>query len=247
MAKIIKTKMLTRYIVKLVLRITIFLTVLTCYILFRSKINDYLTRPFFDGIKPTHFLWVVFIGIMLCHIFPFKQLSMALRKKQAANFVIMENYSKDELKAYVKHQDRAALIVMVIWLAFNSIFGVLHIMNILNKADMLMLTTFFFLCDYICILFFCPFRTFIMKNKCCINCRIYDWGHFMMFTPMLFLRDFFGLTLFGMSLLVLINWELVFRLHPERFWSGSNKTIQCASCQDRTCQMKNKIKAIQKL
>ena len=64
----------------------------------------------------------------------------------------------------------------------------------------------------------------------------------MMFTPMLFVGSFFSLSLFAMSVLVLINWEIIYALHPERFWSGSNKTLQCINCKDKTCQMKNKLK-----
>lgn len=242
MSKIVMTKMLKRYIAKLVLRSIIFLTVLIFYLTHRELLNQYLLTPFFAKLVPTHFIWLIFMGLMILHVFPFEQLSMALRKKQVRNFQIVEDYSKEELNKFVRKQNIAALIVMIIWLSFNSIFGILYNLDILNRADMLMLTTLFFLCDYICILFFCPFRTFIMKNKCCINCRIYDWGHFMMFTPMLFVGSFFSLSLFAMSVLVLINWEIIYALHPERFWSGSNKTLQCINCKDKTCQMKNKLK-----
>lgn len=241
MAKIVKTRMLTRYIVKLVLRIIIFLSVLIFYIFNRSTLNDYLMTPFFAGIRPTHFLWAVYIGLMLLHLFPIEFLSMALRKKQVKNFQVVEDHSKEELKQFVKKQNKSALIIMIIWLSFNSIFGCLYHLHFLNRADMLMLTTTFFLCDYICILFFCPFRTFIMKNKCCVNCRIYDWGHFMMFTPMMFVGSFFSLSLFLVALMVLLNWELIYAFYPERFWSGSNQTLQCANCKDKTCQMKNKL------
>lgn len=95
---------------------------------------------------------------------------------------------------------------MLIWLSFNAIFGIAYLAGWMDEADLLMLTVFFFICDYICILFFCPFQTFVMKNKCCVNCRIYDWGHFMMFTPMLFIRSFYSWSLFFTSLVVLIHW-----------------------------------------
>ena len=132
---------------------------------------------------------------------------------------------------------------MLLWLSFNAIWGVLYLFNILDSADLLMITVFYFLCDYICILFFCPFQTCIMKNKCCVNCRIYDWGHFMMFTPMLFIQNFFSWSLFFTSLVVLIRWEISYAKNPQRFWSGSNKTLQCANCKDKTCQIKRRLSA----
>ena len=39
-----------------------------------------------------------------------------------------------------------------------------------------MVSVFYFLCDYVCILIYCPFQSHIMHNKCCVNCRIYGWG-----------------------------------------------------------------------
>ena len=81
------------------------------------------------------------------------------------------------------------------------------------------------------------------KNKCCVNCRIYDWGHFMMFTPMLFIQNFFSWSLFFTSLVVLIHWEIVYAKYPERFWSGSNKTLQCQNCKDKTFCKRNEERA----
>ena len=80
-----------------------------------------------------------------------------------------------------------------------------------------------------------------MKNKCCVNCRIYDWGHFMMFTPMIMIKSFYTWSLFFMACIVLIHWELVYGKHPERFYYGSNKRLQCATCKDKTCQIKRKV------
>ena len=60
----------------------------------------------------------------------------------------------------------------------------------------------------------------------------------MMFTPMLFIKNFFSWSLFFTSLVVLIKWEIVYAMHPERFWEGSNKILQCANCKDRTCRIK---------
>ena len=44
-----------------------------------------------------------------------------------------------------------------------------------------------------------------------------------------------------MSLIVLIHWEITCASHPERFWSGSNRTLQCSVCKEKTCQIKKKL------
>ncbi len=39
-------------------------------------------------------------------------------------------------------------------------------------------------------------------------------------------------------------WEIIYAKHPERFWSGSNKILQCAECQDKTCQLKRNLQRV---
>ncbi len=236
--KLEKTRMLQLYMLKLALRIGIFVGIFSLYIHNKQWLWQMVTGPLVLGIGPVHVLWALFMCIMIRHLFPNKNRSMALRKNEQENYWEVADYSELELLRYVKIQNIRAWQVMLVWLFFNAIFGLLYLYHILDEADLFMLTVFFFLCDYICILFFCPFQTFIMKNKCCVNCRIYDWGHFMMFTPMLFICNFFSWSLFFTSLIVLIHWEIGYSRHPERFWQGSNKTLQCLNCKDKTCQMK---------
>lgn len=242
--KIQRTKMLNRYIIKFIVRVGIFVGTLLLYIWDKPRICDLMIQPVYLGISPIHVLWFVFMSLMILHLFPMDILSMALRKEQKKQYWEEKNYSEIKLMKFVKEQNVRAWMVMLVWLSLNAVIGFLYLFQVLDEADLFMCTVFFFLCDYICILLFCPFQTFIMKNKCCVNCRIYDWGHFMMFTPMLFIRNFFSWSLFFTSLIVLIHWEIIYAKHPERFWNGSNKTIQCTNCKDKTCQFKNLIRKV---
>lgn len=238
MKKLVKTRMMTTYLVKFAIRILVFLVIAICYLIDKEQMIYRMTNPIWWNVAPIHVLWAGFMVMMILHIFPLKKVTMALLKSEKKEYIAQENYSASELLHFVKEQNVRAWRVMLLWLCFNAVFGVLYLFDILESADLFMLTVFYFLCDYICILLFCPFQTFIMKNKCCINCRIYDWGHFMMFTPMLFIQNFFSWSLFFMSCVVLIKWEIIYAKHPERFWSGSNKNLQCSNCKDKTCQMK---------
>ena len=244
--KIVRTKMLDRYIIKLLIRVVTFLGVFGMYLFQKDFLYEFMTHEFTFGILEygpslLHVLWLGFMVMMLLHLFPHDKLTMALRKEQKEQYVPVHNYSELELLKFVQKQNQSAWMVLLVWLCFNAVWGVLYLFNVIDSVDLLMLTVFYFLCDYICILFFCPFQTVIMKNRCCVNCRIYDWGHFMMFTPMLFIKNFFSWSLFFTSLVVLIRWEMVYAKYPERFWSGSNKTLQCANCKDKTCQIKKKV------
>jgi hypothetical protein len=64
----------------------------------------------------------------------------------------------------------------------------------------------------------------------------------MMFTPMLFIKNFYSWSLFFTSVVVLIHWEIIYAQHPERFWEGSNLNLRCANCREKTCQIKTHIK-----
>ena len=67
----------------------------------------------------------------------------------------------------------------------------------------------------------------------------------MMFTPMLFIRNFFSWSLFFTSAVVLIHWEIIYASHPERFWEGANERLKCVNCKDKTCKLKvNRVKPV---
>ena len=135
---------------------------------------------------------------------------------------------------------------MLLWLSFNAIWGVLYLIGILDVADLLMLTVFYFLCDYICILFFCPFQTWIMKNRCCTTCRIYNWDFAMMFTPLVFIPGIYTYSLLGCALLLLLRWEITYRCHPERFSDATNRCLHCTNCEEKLCNHKTQLRTFWK-
>ena len=239
------TRMMKRALINFTFRLLVFLLVFVVYLHDKQFLVEFMTHEFTFGImtygiRPLHVLWGVFMVMMLQHIFPGKELSMAYKKGTEKEFIPVEDYSRISLLEFVQAMNVKAWVVMLVWLIFNAVFAALYLFKVIDEGDMLMLTVFFYLCDYICILFFCPFQSLIMHNKCCINCRIYDWGHFMMFTPMLFIRNFFSWSLFFTSLIILIKWEFNYAKHPERFWYGSNKSLQCNQCKEKLCIIKNK-------
>lgn len=242
-----KTFKMKVYMVKFTIRLLVFVSVLLLYCFHRDWMVAFMTQNIRYGITPIHILWLLFMGTMALHLFPNRLKSMALLKMKEDKYVPVEGYSEYELLKYVQTQNQKAWIVMLVWLSCHAVIGFLYLFDILDDVDLLMLTVFYYLCDYICILFFCPFQSVIMKNRCCVNCRIYDWGHFMMFTPMLFIRNFFSWSLFFASCIVLIRWEIVYARHPERFFSGSNQVLQCSHCKDRTCGKKKNVNQILKI
>ena len=237
------TPMLKRYLIKFAVRLAVFFGTFFIYLTNHSNFVSIITSPVAFGIAPYHVFWACMMGVMLLHIFPIKSMSMAMLKRDEPNYVPQPNYNTEKLKAYMADKNRRALYVLLIWLGFNAIWAVLYLTGVIGLAEIIMLTTFYFLSDYICILIYCPFGYIVQNNKCCINCRIYDWGHFMMFTLLILVPNFFALTLFAMGLIVLLRWEYAVAKHPEFMWEGSNRVLQCRNCQDKTCQMKKKVTA----
>ena len=107
---------------------------------------------------------------------------------------------------------------------------------------MIILALFYSVCDMICILFFCPFQTWIMKNRCCVSCRIYNWDYAMMFTPVVFIKNPFTISLFVVAALLLLEWEILYRKFPERFCINTNKTLSCANCKEKLCKHKKQLR-----
>ncbi|MCF0150328.1 MAG: hypothetical protein HUJ80_02850 [Firmicutes bacterium] len=240
LSKMTKTIMLKRFHLQFFVRLVIFIAVFAFYIKDKALFRQIILQPRIMDISIIHLLWVYFMVIMISHLIPREKLSMAMMKAYRSPQKKEEDYSELELMRFVRDQNVKAWLVMLVWLGLNGVLGVLYLFSLLDEADLLMATTFYFLSDYICILFFCPFQTLIMKNKCCINCRIYDWGHFMMFTPMLFIKNFFSWSLFFTSCVVLINWELKYAMHPERFWHGSSEKLRCENCNEQLCHFKKR-------
>ncbi len=243
MVKPIRTIILDQYLWKFIVRILIVIAVTVLYITNRDIITDFLTQPVFQSLVdrrlwPLVALWGILMVMMATHFIPPKIFTMALLKRKKEKLDMDDSFDKGKLLEYVQEQNLRAWHVMLVWVLLNGIVGMLYLFGILKVADLFMVSVFYFLCDYVCILIYCPFQSHIMHNKCCVNCRIYDWGHFMMFTPMIFIRHFFSWTLFWMSVLVLIRWEIVYARYPERFWDGSNRTLRCTKCADKTCQIK---------
>ncbi|MEE1049627.1 MAG: hypothetical protein U0M60_19680, partial [Clostridia bacterium] len=69
---------------------------------------------------------------------------------------------------YIKDTTASAYKVMVIWIALTIVLSILHINGVIDTGMMILIATFFYVCDLICVLIWCPFRL-IMGNKCCTD------------------------------------------------------------------------------
>ena len=216
-------------------RLAVFLFVAALFLLKREWLDFTSGRA---PILPLLILWAAVILSMLVQLNPNSLLTTGCLKQYPTRFDPVPGYDPAELKLAVKAQDRGALKVAAVWLAVNLCFGLLYHRKVLSVPVLVLLCALCYLCDLICVLFFCPFQTFLMKNRCCVNCRIFAWGSWMMAAPLMCVPHWYAQSLFWLGVVVLVFWEVRYRRHPERFWSGSNRLLQCAHCPEQLCRYK---------
>ncbi|MBP3333725.1 MAG: hypothetical protein J6M35_06735 [Clostridia bacterium] len=186
------------------------------------------------------FIWVVFVIEMILRFFPSKLESMGCQKQFKKNFIPTES-------DIPKNQPfKITLLVAIVWILLNGAIGALYFAGIIDRGILLLVSLAYSVCDMICILFFCPFQTWFMKNKCCGSCRIYNWDYIMMFTPLVFIKNIYALSLVAIAFALFVCWELSFYIHPKRFSEETNACLSCANCKEKLCHHKKQLRGFLK-
>lgn len=223
---------------RLVYRSLLFLSLLIAYLIHRIKGSDDITGTLERQPLIIYVICSVFILEMILRFFPSRLESPGCQKQFARNYI---KSGKTEI---VIQDNNSTVLVLLVWICFNAIFGALHMMGLLDDGIMLLLSCAYAVCDMICILFFCPFQTWFMKNKCCSVCRIYNWDYAMMFTPLFFVAKPYTWALLILSVGLLARWEITFYLHPERFSENTNDYLRCQNCTEKLCAHKKQLKTL---
>ena len=224
------------YVARLIGRCLIFILCMGMCFAYREGFAILDGWNFFKKLSPLHLLWLVWVLDMILQIFPIKnKVPLGSQKLFANRFrPIRDKINYEALKNYIVSITKAAYKVFLIWCALVAAIGVLYYTSVIDKIQLFMISVFFYVCDLICVLVWCPFRL-IMKNRCCTTCRIFNWDHLMMFSPLIFMGGFFATSLVVMSAAAWLVWELCVMMYPERFWDHSNAALQCSQCTDKLC------------
>ena len=191
---------------------------------------------FFKTLSPLHLLWAIWVVDMFLQIVPIKNKVPVGSQKLFANHFrpIRDKINHEALRSYIVATTKAAYKVFILWCLLIVGIGLLYYWGIIDKIALFMISVLFYVCDLICALIWCPFRL-IMKNRCCTTCRIFNWDHLMMFSPLIFTNGFFTSSLLIMSVIAWLVWELCVMMYPERFRDHSNAALQCSECTDKLC------------
>ena len=134
---------------------------------------------------------------------------------------------------------REIVPVIVFWIVANALVAlVLHGLGWLNPSTAMVWMLFYFLFDMVCVVVWCPLQLFMMHNRCCTTCQIFNWDAVMAATPLVFVGGWFSLILGALAIAVLVRWELAVARHPERFDECTNASLRCANCQDALCYLR---------
>lgn len=234
------TKVSMLHYIRLFYRSVLFILLLISYISFRINSTDSITEVIEKRPLILVITWAVLVVEMIFRFFPSEYESPGCQKQFA------RNYMKTGNTDIIIPDNYGTFLVALIWISFNGIFGALHMRGILDDGIMILLCSFYSVCDMICILFFCPFQTWFMKNKCCGSCRIYNWDYAMMCTPLFFVERSYSWSLLILSIALLLRWEITFFLHPERFSENTNEYLQCKNCTEKLCLHKRQLKSLRK-
>ncbi|MBR4101962.1 MAG: hypothetical protein IKK51_08830 [Oscillospiraceae bacterium] len=224
-----RSVVLLLHYVKLGLRSLLFLVMLVFYILDRTDV----LATFYPLLN---LVWIFFVADMLLRFFPSKFESMGCQKQFRRNY----RPTKPDAKP-VNQSWKTTALVAGIWIALNALFGVLYFLGIIDKGILILICLAYSVCDIICILFFCPFQAWFMKNRCCTTCRIYNWDFAMMFTPLIFMPGVYYYSLLGCALILLLRWEITYRRYPEQFSDATNACLKCSACETKLCRHKRRI------
>ena len=191
---------------------------------------------FFRSWSIFHLLWLIWVLDMFQQMLPIRnKLPLGSMKLFAHRFQpIRDKINYQALRDYVISTTKAAYKVALVYGALILAIGGLYYCGIIGKIGLFMCSVIFYVCDLICVLIWCPFRL-MMGNRCCTTCRIFNWDHLMMFSPLIFAGGFYAVSLVFLAFLAWLIWELCVMMYPERFWDRSNAALKCSQCTDKLC------------
>lgn len=221
--------------IKFAFRTLVFLATLSMAI-----INyDLLSKCFYFSLGPIkmyQILWFILMLGMVQVCIPGFNNQVSCGKLFAKHFIPTKKINDaDRLIAATDQNNKGAIRSALFWMAILILLGSLYFSGVIDKVGLVLFSVFFYFSDQFCVNVWCPFRAWLVKNKCCNACRIYNWGHFMIVSPLIFIVSFWSYSLIVASLLILFQWEWQHYKYPERFTEITNENLKCHNCLKAQC------------
>jgi len=229
----------------LVFRSVLLLIAICLYFFYREAL-DY-TAVFQQGLSGA-FLWVVWLTLvinMMYRLIPNRRIATGARKHFACTYsaALPSGKVTEEKQISPGQLHKGALLSGLGWFVISAaVIVALFLLDMLSPAIVLIFALVYAVFDLIFVLFFCPLQAFFMHNRCCVSCRIYNWDYFMMCAPLIVFPHVYSVSLFLLSLTVLLRWEIAVRKTPHYFVKETNASLTCETCDERLCRLHYRIK-----
>lgn len=226
--------------IKLIIRTMILILTINISIIDINIVSKFMSLSVIGNIKFYQLLWMYLMYEMIIVLIPNLNRYSYSGKLFNRHYNEVENYNKDKLNKFTKENKIRAIRAGVFWITLNALLGYIYIKLELSPVYMYLLFLFYYWSDMFCVNVWCPFHKIIVKNKCCNECRIYNWGHLMYLTPLIFIPGWYTYSLVLMGVILFIQWEYMNIKYPERFSPVSNKSLRCSECNNECRYNKSK-------
>ena len=152
--------------IRLFCRSLLFLAAVLMYVLNRINKTDILHLNFKNEIWILAVIWVAYAVEMALRFFPAKLESMGCQKQFSRNYKPTGTTEKPTLTS-----KKRVWAVVAAWAALNGCIGALYFAGVIDRDVLVLISLAYGVCDMICILFFCPFQEWFLKNRCCTVCH----------------------------------------------------------------------------
>ena len=190
----------------------------------------------------------VMCGILLFSLvirfFPLKIFPIGMRKHLKSTFEPTRDYAENphltkEDHRELERQKSQFIRGLLLYCVVTAVWFVLYFMKIFTTSEMFLVVMAYFVGDMICVNIFCPYK-FVMKNRCCSVCRIYNWDAIFLVFPLVVVPGILPWVLVAVAIAYTVIWEVNYHLHPERFLERTNAALRCANCPKDLCPRKRK-------
>ena len=131
-------------------------------------------------------IWIVGMWTAIKSLFCIDRHKGAIKHKKRYYTACKISADDVKVKNDIRKQSRQAMKILILWIVFIAIEGLLYHYDIINEKTIILGTISLRILDKLFVLVWCPFGV-IMKNKCCTTCRIYGWDQLMLNSTLVFI------------------------------------------------------------
>lgn len=186
-------------------------------------------RNFFKQVTWLHIPWLVSLLEIVLTLFGSKLIPLGSQKFHKRAYI-----PTGHRNIQVNLKNNRIIWVILMWEIYLLIEWILLQYGIINGNIIFWGIVALNLLSLLLVSIWCLFG-WIMGNRCCTNCRIFNWDALMINSSFIFIPGVYGYTLIALSILLFLQWEVAVYKHPERFSEETNKALTCKSCQERLC------------